>query len=141
MERDPALSPDGRWIAYISDRSGNAEVYVRPREGNSVGVIASAAGGREPRWADGGREIVFRRGSSMMSVAVQTGTTVQVLGAPRELFTVGYDLSQDNNWDVTADGRRFVFVRNDAATPGGLLVVLNWFDVVRGAPDRDARRP
>jgi hypothetical protein len=77
----------------------------------------------------------------MMSVAVQTGTTVQVLGAPRELFTVGYDLSQDNNWDVTADGRRFVFVRNDAATPGGLLVVLNWFDVVRGAPDRDARRP
>jgi Tol biopolymer transport system component len=141
MERDPALSPDGRWIAYISDRSGNAEVYVRPREGNSVGVIASAGGGREPRWADGAREIVFRRGSSMMTVAVQTGTTFQVFGAPRELFDVGYDFSQDNNWDVTADGRHFVFVRHDAATPGALLVVLNWFEVVRGAPDRDARRP
>lgn len=135
MERDPTLSPDGRWIAYTSDRSGNAEVYVRPREGNSVGVIASAGGGGEPRWAGGGREIVFRRGTSMMTVAVQTGTTFQVLGAPRELFAVGYDFSQDNNWDVTADGRRFVFVRNDAATPGGLMVVLNWFEAIRGARD------
>jgi serine/threonine-protein kinase len=141
MERDPTLSPDGRWIAYVSDRSGNAEVYVRPREGNSVGVMASAGGGREPRWAGGGREIVFRRGSSMMTVAVQTGTTFQALGTPRELFAVGYDFSQDNNWDVTADGQHFVFVRNDAATPGGLIVVLNWFETVRGERDGTARRP
>jgi len=141
MERDPMLSPDGRWIAYISDRSGNAEVYVRPREGNSVGVIISAGGGREPRWASGGTEIVYRRGSSMMTVPVQTGISFHVRGAPRELFAVGYDFSQDNNWDVTADGRHFVFVRNDAATPGGLMVVLNWFEAVRGAPERDARRP
>jgi hypothetical protein len=45
------------------------------------------------------------------------------------------------DWDVTADGQHFVFVRNDAATPGGLIVVLNWFETVRGADDGDARRP
>ena len=141
MERDPALSPDGQWIAYISDRSGIAELYVRPREGNNVGVIASAGGGREPRWADDGREIIFRRGSSLMTVAVQTGTTFRVRGTPRELFAVPYDFSQDNNWDVTADGQHFVFVRSESATQAGLIVVLNWFDTLRGTRGGDARRP
>ncbi len=140
IERDPILSPDGRWIAYGSDRSGIPEVYVRPREGNGVGVVVSAGGGREPRWADGGREIVFRRGSSLMTVPVQTGPTFRVLGTPRELFAVDYDFTQGNNWDVTADGQRFVFVRNDAAVPRGLIVVLNWFEAVRGAGDGNVRR-
>jgi dipeptidyl aminopeptidase/acylaminoacyl peptidase len=140
-ERDPTVSPDGRWIAYSSDRSGSTEVYVRPREGNGVGVIVSAGGGREPRWADGGRQIVFRRGSSMMSVAVRTGPTFEVRATPQELFAADYDYSQDNNWDVTADGRRFVFVRNDAAAPRGLVVVLNWFEEIRSAQQRETPRP
>jgi eukaryotic-like serine/threonine-protein kinase len=139
-ERDPAISPDGRWIAYTSDRSGTPEVYVRPREGNGVGMVVTAGGGREPRWADGGREIIFRRGSSMMTLPVQTGPTFRVAGTARELFVADYDFSQDRNWDVTADGRRFLFVRNDAAAPRGLIVVLNWFDVVRDAREREAPR-
>ena len=137
-ERDPRYSPDGRWVAYSSDQSGQAEVYVLPRDGRGVGQIVSLGGGREPHWAGNGREIIFRRASSIMSVAVQTGTGVRVLGAPRELFTAEYDFSQDTNWDVTADGRRFVFVRNDAAAPRGLVVILNWFEVVRGGGNRPA---
>ncbi len=140
VERDPKVSPDGRWIAYTSDRSGSVEVYVRPRQGNGIGVIASAGGGREPHWSGGGSEIIFRRGSSIMTVAVRTGPNVQVLDAPRELFRAEYDFSQDNNWDVTADGRRFVFVRNDAAAPRGLMVVLNWFETVRRAGSREAHQ-
>ena len=135
VERDAMLSPDERWIAYTSNRSGNAEVYVRPRAGTGVGAVVSAGGGREPRWGDGGREVVYRSGSRIMSVPVQTAPNFQLRGSPRELFIADYDFTQDNNWDMTADGRRFVFVRSDAAARRGLIVVVNWFDAVHRMPE------
>ena len=66
-ESAPALSPDGKWLAYTSDETGQLEVYVRPYPGPGGKVSVSLDGGREPAWAPGGRELFFRTGDSLMA--------------------------------------------------------------------------
>ena len=75
-ERAPAISPDGRWLAYESDESGRAEVYVRPFPAVDQGLWAiSTSGGSEPRWARDGRELFFvvRSGFSCPACSCQCG--------------------------------------------------------------------
>jgi serine/threonine-protein kinase len=131
-ERSPQISPDGRWVAYTSDVSGKDEVYVRALEGSGAGELVSRGGGEDPRWSRHGAELLYRRGTSIMAAEVRTRPTFQVTGVPRELFATGYDFSQSDNWDVTADGQRFVFVASDAASTRGFSIVLDWFEELRG---------
>jgi Tol biopolymer transport system component len=81
----PTLSPDGHWLAYVSDESSRPEVYVRPFPGPGGRWQVSKDGGTEPRWSPTGREIFFRNGLSMMVAAVQAGATFTP-GDVRELF-------------------------------------------------------
>jgi Tol biopolymer transport system component len=123
----PTLSPDGRWIAYVSDESGRSEVYVRPFPGPGGRWQVSLEGATEPRWSPSGGEIFYRAGNKMIAAAVQTRPAFTV-GARRELFpdTYGSDLVW-TDYDVTADGRRFVMLQPVAANSSGMIVVLNWF--------------
>src|SRR5260221_11267441 len=84
-EFGPAGSPDGHWVAYVSDESSRAEVYVRafPTPGGKVQV--SLDGGSEARWSREGRELFYRNGDRMMVATVQTRPTFTVLKRP-ELF-------------------------------------------------------
>ena len=96
-ERDAALSPDGRWLAYRSNETGRDEVYVQafPEGGNRVPV--SLNGGQVPRWSSDSRELFFREGDKMMAVAVKERT----FGRPSLLFTaplVGYDIGADGRF-------------------------------------------
>jgi eukaryotic-like serine/threonine-protein kinase len=124
----PALSPDGRWLAYLSDESGEAEVYVRPFPGPGGRWQISSGGGTEPRWSPTGREIFFRRGTAMMAVPVQTGATFTP-GDPRQLFQGSYAAGTNGpDYDVSRDGRSFLMVQLESeTTEQPITVVLNWF--------------
>jgi serine/threonine-protein kinase len=131
-EWSPAFSPDGRWLAYVSDESGRNEVYVQPFPGPGGKWAISTEGGSEPVWSPDGREIYFRRGSELVAVPFGGSPELRV-GQPRVLFESPYETVEGaRNYDVSPDGKSFVVVRSEGlATPDQFYVVLNWFGDLR----------
>src|SRR6266567_2131985 len=126
----PSLSPDGHWVASVSNESGRLEVYVRPFPGSGGRWQVSLDGGSEPVWAANGRELFYRNGTKMMVAAIALHPTFTV-GARRELFEGSYvNDPVYRSYDVTRDGRSFVLVRSPKPS-GDFIVVLNWFDQLR----------
>jgi Tol biopolymer transport system component len=123
------FSPDVKWIAYVSDRSGRPEVYVRPftaaaPASSSDAIRVSNDGGQRPRWRRDSRELVFEDldGGIMAADLAIDGTSIQPR-TPRRLFTV----PQGSYWDVTLDGQRFLVTMptvESGLTP--ITVLLNW---------------
>ena len=113
-ETQPAVSPDGRWLAWMTDASGRFQVMVR-RYPDGPDVPVSREGGREPAWSPDGREIFFRNlvGPSSMMAASFTPDDPPQVGTPRVLFTgrYSYCFIWCRNYDVSPDGRRFVMVK------------------------------
>jgi serine/threonine-protein kinase len=131
-ERSPALSPDGRWMAYVSDESGADEVYVRSIEKADTTRRISEAGGTEPVWSRDGGEIFYRQGDRMMVVPVVVRPSLS-LGSAQRLFERQYVLDPGGNmpnYDVSPDGQRFVMLQS-TDHPSELRVVLNWLTDVR----------
>ena len=133
-EGAPAFSPDGKWIAYVSDESGRFEIYVRPFPGPGEKWPISLEGGNEPVWPRNGRELFYRAGDTMMAVDVQTTPTFSA-GKPRKLFERAYErsLALWANYDASPDGQRLLMVRQENATARAthINVVLNWLDELR----------
>ena len=121
------LSPDGRWLVYVSDESGRFEIYLTsfPQLGERLQV--STQGGTQPVWNPNGKEIFYRIDDKMMAVEVTT-TPALKLSPPKALFDVRYAYGAGvtiANYDVARDGR-FVMVKPEPGA-GRLNVVLNWF--------------
>jgi Tol biopolymer transport system component len=135
LENDPALSPDGRWLAYVSNRTGQNEVWVQ-RYPEGVPVRVSSAGGYEPLWSLDGRELFFRDGAAMMAVAVETGDEFS-FAAPRVLFSGPYvqrAVPTSRGYDVAPDGRFLMILpseENRAAAPASIVVVQNFGEEIR----------
>jgi Tol biopolymer transport system component len=114
----PALSPDGRWLAYGGNSPGTMEIFVR-RYPNGTPVQVSAGGGIQPVWLAGRSELLYRSrsGDEVFAVGV-TGVERPVASQPTRVlrgeFPITYDFAKSRNWDVTPDGRQFVFVLTDA---------------------------
>ena len=127
------LSPDGRWLAYFSEESGRDEVYVRPFPNvDAAKETVSTVGGWSPVWSPDGRELFYMDGARVMAVPVQGQGTTFVAGTPELLFEGPFDVSQDQNFDVSADGTYFVMVEVDPDTrPNRFQVVTNWFEELR----------
>jgi serine/threonine-protein kinase len=87
-EYDPALSPNGRWLAYVSNRTGVDEIWVQAYP-DGVPKRVSSNGGYEPLWSADGRELFFRQGSAMMAAAVETGAEFS-FATPKLLFSGNY---------------------------------------------------
>ena len=125
------LSPDGRWLAYVSDESGTNEVYVRRFPTGEGKIRVSANGGNEPRWDGQGRELFYLSADArLMAVTVNLGSHVE-LGAATALFKTrtrpktnsGFDVS----YTVSGDGRRFLISTPiEGATAASTTIVLNW---------------
>ncbi len=132
-ESAPALSPDGKWLAYQSDETGQMEVYVRPYPGPGARVSVSLHGGTEAVWARGGRELFFRAGDSLMAAAVALSPTFGVTG--RRLLFTGSFASGDSyrEYDVAPDDRHFVMLTGGAGR-STLIGLQHAFD--RLAPTR-----
>jgi Tol biopolymer transport system component len=131
-ESIPRLSPEGRYIAYQSDRSGRWEIYVRNFPDGELATQVSISGGRQPHWSPIGDEIFYVQGDTLMAVPVGTEPSFSA-GFPEALFG-GYDIFEGPQlgtampaWDVAADGSRFVFpVDAGEKVPGGMTIVENW---------------
>ncbi len=130
QERAPALSPDGRWLAYTSNESGRTEVYVRPFPDGEGTWQVSTDGGTEPLWSGDGDEMFYRRGPALVRVAVQTDPVFAVRA--REVLLDGtYERNEfHTNYDIHPDGSHFVMVESAEASTQ-LVVVLNWFEELR----------
>ena len=124
---NPALSPDGRFLAYLSNESGRAEVYVRtfspgsPAAGGKWQVSSGVAGFTPPRWRRDGKELFYSFNQQVVAVPIQAGATFQA-GTPVPLFD-----AHSVDWDVRADGQRFLVSRpNETQAAEPEQVVLNW---------------
>jgi Tol biopolymer transport system component/predicted Ser/Thr protein kinase len=131
--RHPSFSPNGRWLAYSSNESGQEEVVIQsyPDPGRAHRQV-SIGGGTEPMWTKQGRELVYRNGDTTFAAAVDpaTGET----GRPGALFVGPYDFAAigPRSYDVTPDGRRFLMVRYAPENePRQVSLVLDWFGELR----------
>jgi len=132
-----SFSPDGRWMAYVSDESGRREVYVRPFVASGLSgpllgggkwqVSRDGVAAATPKWRNDGREIIFAgQSNAMMAVDVNGSGSAFQMGTPHQLFTP----AQNGGWDVTDDDKRFLMSaspgtgQQTAQTP--ITVVLNW---------------
>ncbi len=130
-ERAATVSPDGRWVAYVSDESGRDEVYVRPFPNGTGRWQVSAGGGGEPRWAHSGREIFYRASGQLMVAQVRSNPTFAV-GSRTTLFpTAAYQVNPNHAaYDVAPDDERFVLVKT-ASESQQFILALNWFDELK----------
>ena len=131
----PKISPDGRWIAYVSTESGKPEIYVRPfPEVNNGKWQVSTSGGGAPQWSKDGKQIYYISPSKkLMVVDIRTaGGSVQ-MGIPQPLFEVDVDrFTAPNRYAVTRDGQRFIVnLPSEGAARLPLTVVLNWTEEMK----------
>ena len=129
-ERAPTLSPDGRWLAYASNKTGSYRVYVRRfPEGDMLREI-STDGSQEPVWSPDGTELYFRRGNQMMAVSVRGGATLTV-GDPQPLFEGQYAMAACcvAGYDVSPDGQSFLMLHLNTSTE--IRVALNWLEELK----------
>ncbi len=136
------FSPDGRWVAYSSDESGRPEIYVRAFPGPGLKLQISSGGGTDPVWPRSGGELFYRAGNKMMVVAVVTSSQFKA-SAPRQLWEGTYSEGtgascgmpgvSSSNYDVSADGRRFLMVRDEDQNVFAtkVIVVLNWVEQLK----------
>jgi serine/threonine-protein kinase len=130
-EYTPVFSPDGAWLAYVSDESGQDEVYVTAYPGPGRKIAISTGGGREPLWSPDGRELFYRNegGDRMFSVPIESKSPFAP-GKPRLLFEGRYDTFLGAiNYDISPDGRRFLMTRE--YVPSRLHIVFNWFEELK----------
>jgi eukaryotic-like serine/threonine-protein kinase len=120
-ERRARVSPDGKWLAYDSDESGQSEVYVQsfPVPGRKVRI--SVDGGRGPGWTRGGKELLYGKGDIVMSVPIILGTELEP-GTQQPLMTVPEGTT---GGDGTADGERFL-ISTGPPVQRDIRVILNW---------------
>jgi len=118
------LSPDGRWLSYVSDETGRFELYVIPFQTRRPRWQISHGGAREASWSRDGRELFFRDGNRMMAVKVAETDTFSP-GRPEVLFERDYFQTGGPgimSYDVTADGQRFLMLKR--ADDGARLTVV-----------------
>ena len=140
-ERAADFSPDGRWLAFVSDASGQDEVYVRPFPRDDAGQeTISTGGGTEPVWSPTGSELFYRSGSELMAVEIDLGPPFDV-GQAHALFLDTYERDESGAlglpfYDVAADGERFVMIQvgdltSDEQRRTGFVVVQNWAEELK----------
>ncbi len=125
-------SPDGRWLAYQSNVSGESEIYLRAVPGLGTPVRVSPAGGRMPRWRGDGRELYYvAPGGAVLAVSI--GAARDALVSAPSVVVPAPPLGRTTFRDVeaTPDGRRFVFALFQSENPG-LTLVQNWWTLVGG---------
>jgi hypothetical protein len=138
-ELNPELSPEGGWLAYESNESGQQEIYVRPFSNASTGkkTRISTNGGAHPLWVRNGQELLYVSMGTLMSVPMTAGPTFSA-GKPSKLFDLP-NLSfgpPGRMYDASRDGKRFLMtqensVAGEQSQSARLVIVLNWFEELK----------
>jgi Tol biopolymer transport system component len=131
-EGKPAFSPEGRWLAYSSNETGDTEVYLRPFPGPGALVRVSTSGGSNPFWSRDGRELFFTKDRRVFAVRIGGAAPLEV-GQPALLFESSSKVFLRDDLDVTPDGQRFVAALSNVSADEQpfVRVVTNWFEEVR----------
>jgi serine/threonine-protein kinase len=131
------ISPDGRWLAYDSNESGQFEIYVRPYpDAERARWVISRGGGRQPLWSRDGRELFYRDFTgAVISVPVALTPTFMP-GPPVKLldgagYAGGGSAGSAHTYDLSKDGRRFLMMKEGNATAPALVVVQNWHEELK----------
>ena len=137
----PKFSPDGKWLAYVSDETGRRQVYVRPYPAPQVKWLISEEeeGEGSPVWSPDGTELFYRIGNKMMAASIQVAGQTLDVGKPRLLFEGSYvGHSTPASWqyyDISPDGQRFFMIKegdtDSVGAAGQINVVLNWFEELK----------
>ena len=142
-ETGAIFSPDGHWVAYVSNKSGQNDIYARPFPGPGGDVTISAGGGGEPVWAPSGRELFYRHDGKLLAVSISETAASLTVGVPARLFDDPYMPDRSGlpggvaNYDVAPDGRRFVMVEEvrptnaDATQNVQLEIIINWTEELK----------
>jgi Tol biopolymer transport system component len=139
MERRPRVSPDGRWLAFVSDESGRTEVYVRPVDDAANGddriKRISRTGGSRHFWSVDGKQIFFQHEEALHVVDIDTTGEDLEAGAPRVLFDSNdLEFSWRASFTPMPDGERLLFVKSNEDEDGNpskgrrVHVILNWIE-------------
>jgi serine/threonine-protein kinase len=134
-ELAPTLSPDGRWMAYVSNETGREEIYVVPfPNASAMKLQVSAGGGTEPVWSRRGGELFYRSGQGDM-VALRVETEAAFSAGPTSALFSATEYRADVNhrqYDVTPDGERLIMIRPvGGIAEGALILVQNFFEELR----------
>ena len=126
----PFLSPDGRWLSYMSQMTGQWEVYIEPSPPTGDRWMASAGGGSFPRWAPDGRRLYYMRDRAIYAVDVSLGP--DHAAAPRKLFEGAYVQTFGHAFTVAPDGKRFLMLQADdpRTSAASLILVQGWLSEV-----------
>ena len=131
----PRFSPDGHWIAYVSDESGRSEVYLRPFPGPGARIQVSTTGGGEPVWAHDGSRLFYGTGGTLMFAPITRSSTGALqLGERRQLFAADFTGNADfdtAHYDVSPDGHHFLIVRAVGGGQSEIAVWLHWLGDVK----------
>ena len=131
----PQVSPGGKYVAYVSSESGNAEIYVRKSDGSGGKWQISTEHADNPRWRGDGNELFYLTiDNKVMAVNVESSGNFEA-GNSVELFSnrFQYPMRLSRPFDVTADGQKFLLnIRLEDTTPGEVVVVQNWAEEFRG---------
>lgn len=150
-EGSAKFSPDGRWVAYSSDESGRPEVYVQAFPGPGPKIQVSNQGGIDPIWRRSGGELYYRGFGTMMAVSYTADGGFRA-SAPTLLWKASYSAGNgascgmpgvsSSNYDVTADGQRFLMVKEqaEALSSTTVVVVLNWLEELKARARANAAR-
>jgi len=134
FEGEPRFSPDGRWLAYVSDESGRLEVYVVPAFEGSEKWPISSHGGHTPRWGASGRELFFQgMDEELKVVTVGTGKEPR-FGVPEPVFALPGGDPWGPVYDVGPDGRVLVTAQQAPSDTQSLKLVVNWLRLLEPPP-------
>jgi hypothetical protein len=131
-EGEPSFSPDGSWVAYVSDQIGSTEVWVRPFPGPGAPIRVSPSGGNEPQWARDGKALFYQVGGKLMSAAV-TQTTPLRFAPPRVVVDGGFAAHRGTSrtYDVGPDGSVVLVEEARNLKPTILTVAVGWGEILR----------
>ncbi len=126
-----AISPNGRWLAYVSTESGTYEIYVRAFPEPAGQEQVSINGGHSPRWAPGGGELFYRTADGLVAATVETETAFRVTGRT-VLFPDVYDSPNTAyaHYDIDPRSGHFLMLKGEGRS-GEIVVVVNWFEELR----------
>jgi serine/threonine-protein kinase len=144
-ERNAEISPDGGWIAYESNKSGQFQIYVQPFPNVDAGhwQVSTSGGSTRPLWARSGKELFYLSGDgTLTTVPVRTVGSTFSAGNPSKVFDTKYygtgSGTGGRTYDVSADGQRFLMIKDapttdqqPGATPASMIVSLNWTEELK----------
>jgi Tol biopolymer transport system component len=137
-EWEPAFSPDGRWLAYMSDESSSYEVYVRPFPGPGGKWQISTGGGLYPKWSRNGKELFYRTADNKIMAVTYTASGDSFHADKPQLWSPGQFTDRGfgfYNFDLHPDGKRFAVLKasgaEQAAAVNKVSFIFNFFDELR----------